>query len=90
VHPLVDSLDDACTGDTPPALVHEPLSVFLFVTDGDLGATHVDASYDVAGTESIGTTTFVTDAPSVTLWAVAIDRDGGQGWARYLLSLPPP
>ncbi len=90
VHPLVDSLDEACTSDTPPAIVREPLSVFLFTTAGDLGATHVDVSYDAAGTESLGTTTFVTDAPTVILWAVAIDPDGGLDWARYLLSLASP
>ncbi|MCA9675726.1 MAG: hypothetical protein KC464_11865, partial [Myxococcales bacterium] len=84
VRPAPDALDRTCDGAQPPARVLEPVRIHLYATAGDLGAASVDARHDAADVEQLDTTTYVAPmAGAAVLWAVAVDDDGGIGWARF-------
>lgn len=80
--PARASLDETCTGDTPPQPVLEAVRMHFYVDAGELSAASAEVTYQPDGSETEGSIVFTgpADRAPVRLWTIAIDGDGGVAW----------
>lgn len=86
--PRQDSLDLLCNDDGQAVL--EPVTVFIYISAGQIEDPAIDVEYSPEGQETAGSTVWTApDQGDASLWLVAIDGDGGIGWRQIDMTAAP-